>query len=75
MTREYYYEILNNMVEQLGATEILETIVDVLDLNQLQDLVEGLDEELFEGTFTQNTEDEEWGGITMTLRVNLMRNE
>ena len=61
MTREYYYEILNNMVEQLGATEILETIVDVLDLNQLQDLVEGLDEELFEGTFTQNTEDEEWG--------------
>lgn len=61
MTREHYYEILNEMVEQLGANEILETIVDVLEINELQDLVEGLDRELFEGRYVKMEEDEdEW---------------
>lgn len=61
MTREHYYEILNEMVEQLGANEILETIVDVLEIDELQDLVEGLDRELFEGRYVKMEEDEdEW---------------
>jgi len=59
MTREHYYEILNEMVEQLGANEILETLVEVLEINELQDLVEGLDAELFEGRYTKMEEEEE----------------
>jgi hypothetical protein len=63
MTREHYYEILNEMIEQLGANEILETLVEVLEINELQDLVEGLDTELFEGRYTKMEEeedDDEW---------------
>ena len=63
MTREDYYEILNEMIEQLGANEILETLVEVLEINELQDLVEGLDAELFEGRYTKMEEeedDDEW---------------
>jgi hypothetical protein len=63
MTREHYYEILNEMIEQLGANEILETLVEVLEINELQDLVEGLDTELFEGRYTkveEEEDDDEW---------------
>lgn len=54
VNREQCVDILHDMLEQVGAYELLEEITSQMSTDQLNDVVKGLDQYLFENHYAQH---------------------
>ena len=56
MTRDELFDVLNDMIEQVGTDGILDEMTQSMSTDELRENVEHLDQHLFDNHYTANND-------------------